>query len=84
MEMDEAEKMDPAIIKGLFEQGVSGVPFPRAGPAPSSMLTLVLCATSSWRSRRRSSTEELELPSLLRSWRSRVRAYHDRESERGS
>jgi hypothetical protein len=24
MAMDEGEKMDPSIIKGLFEQGVSG------------------------------------------------------------
>lgn len=29
-EMDENEKMDPAIIKGLFEQGVS-----RARPSPT-------------------------------------------------
>lgn len=30
-EMDEAEQMDPAIIKGLFDQGVSRAPWQRWG-----------------------------------------------------
>jgi len=38
-DMDENEKMDPAIIKGLFEQGVRPSPSPTLHDDPSLMVT---------------------------------------------
>ncbi|KAJ1929185.1 hypothetical protein FBU59_007068, partial [Linderina macrospora] len=42
-EMDEAEKMDPAVIKGLFETGLMGVETPAdLGGAEASFLSAIL------------------------------------------
>lgn len=85
-QMDEAELMDPFIIKSLFDQGVSifSASLTRASCLAMALMRVCGALASLWLLRPVLITEELELPLRRPSWPSKVRPRFSRVLPAGS